>query len=168
MPIATVRITVDFLSDKQNTKLMWIEALQGKPAENASTPATTGKKAALQHSGIGNGNVPVDHKKEFDLIWQKYPRKIDKSIAFDRFKAQVKTEDDLQLIGVAVKKFAAEMEREARPWDKILYGGTWFNKRWRDWAEFVPPKTPEEVRASKPFKMVCPACGQTPCQCMAT
>jgi len=158
MPIATVRLTVNFLSDKQNAKLLWIEALQTKPAENASPPAETRKKTGLQQRGIGNGSVPVNQEKEFDLIWEKYPRKLGKKEAFRHFKASVKTEDDLASIHTALDKFVAQMGKERRTPDKYPYGSSWFND-WRDWVEYEDPKpqkTPEQVMDDRP----CSICGK--------
>ncbi|GAG53826.1 unnamed protein product [marine sediment metagenome] len=151
MPIATVRLTVNFLSDKHNAKLMWIEALQSKPAENASPPAESGKKTGLQHSGICNGTVSVDQEKEFDLIWSKYPRKLGKKEAFRHFRASVKTEDDVAAIHAALNCFMQQMETEGRAPDKIPYGSKWFNN-WPDWIGYEPPptpKTPEEIRRER-------------------
>jgi len=101
-----------------------------------------------------------DWKKDFNLIWDRYPRKLGKKEASRHFKASVKTEDDLKAIHVALDKFIAQMEKERRAPDKYPYGSTWFNN-WRDWLEYEDPKTaehktPEAIMEDRP----CSICGK--------
>ena len=163
IPERLVSKTLEMLSNAQKSKLLWIEALQRKTAGLAEVSAEDAGNCVNVYVDV----TVLDHDKLFSEIWSKYPRKIGKSKAFDHFKAQVKTEDDLQLITRALDRFIEGMKVEARTAETIPYGSTWFNRQWRDWADYEPPQLdkPQPVREPGPFKMVCPLCGEKPCRC---
>jgi hypothetical protein len=73
----------------------------------------------------------------FEIIWEKYPRKLGKDEAARHFKSQVKTFHDWADIQCALDRFKTKLQKDATEEKFIPHGSTWFNKRWRDWINYT-------------------------------
>lgn len=73
---------------------------------------------------------------DFDILWNKYPRKLGKHNAYKHFKAQIKSDLDYSNIAQALNNFL--LSDAVRVEDKFIpHGSTWFNERWRDWVDIT-------------------------------
>lgn len=83
---------------------------------------------------------------EFEKIWSQYPEKKGKEEAWVKFKAQVKSEKDLDDINVALGNYKEDMDRvrKTHPERAWQNGSTWFNNRWRDYINYEPPPAPKK------------------------
>lgn len=72
----------------------------------------------------------------FNLIWGKYPRKMGKDAASDKFRVQVKTLQDWLDIQNALDNFVRKLQIDKTEEKFILHGSTWFNRRWHDWVNY--------------------------------
>ena len=71
----------------------------------------------------------------FEQIWLKYPNKVSKGKAQEKFIASVKTEKDFSLINKALDTYKKHLALNT--WKKTQDGKTWFNdKEWRSWIDF--------------------------------
>lgn len=112
------------------------------------------------------GDIPPNTTKEklievkitpifdFEEIWSKYPRKLGKDEAFEKFKKQVQTKKDYEDIKNALDNF---LRSPACKTDiqYIPHGSTWFNKRWRDYIDYKDSKI-QDVWPKHPKS--CPEC----------
>ena len=73
----------------------------------------------------------------FDLIWNKYPKKLGRKAALRHYKASVKTERDFKRIGLALSNYLKS--REVRE-GYVQHGSTWFNN-WEDYVTYEELKT---------------------------
>jgi hypothetical protein len=88
-------------------------------------------------------NIYIDH---FDSIWNKYPRKIGKPKAFEKFKKTVKTEEDWNNINKALNSYLVYVEKHVSGNKYISHGSTWFNN-WKNWIEYEEP----EIKRQRDF-----------------
>ena len=76
-----------------------------------------------------------EKEKDFEKLWEKYPRKLGKNKALTHFKAQVKNEQDLKDINIALDNYL-KSENVVKGNEKyIQHGSTWFNN-WKDWIDY--------------------------------
>lgn len=87
-----------------------------------------------------------NHISKFDIIWDKYPRKLGRREAERHFNSSIKTEQDFKDIGNAIENFLASKVCKGDP-QYIPHGSTWFNN-WRDWVNYVEPIT-EQMKAQE-------------------
>lgn len=81
-----------------------------------------------QSQTINTNNIQI-----FDLLWELYPRKYGKSqLSKEAIAEVVKNADAVRR---AIERYKAEIERQHTEERFILYGSTFFNGRWRDYAE---------------------------------
>ena len=66
----------------------------------------------------------------FGKLWGAYPRRDGKKAALRHFLATVKTQEDMDLINLALGNYLGHVEGTAPQFIKT--GSTWFNN-WRDW-----------------------------------
>lgn len=71
--------------------------------------------------------------KTFDLIWNKYPKRVGKKMAIKHFEASVKTKKDLDDINKALANYLSSKRVLS---GYIQNGSTWFNN-WRDWIDYT-------------------------------
>jgi hypothetical protein len=76
-------------------------------------------------------------KYDFNIIWNKYPRKMGRKEAERHFNASVKTDEDFNDIQKALAVFLASKVCQGDP-KFIPHGSTWFNN-WRDWVDYQEP-----------------------------
>ena len=103
----------------------------------------------------------VFSEKEFELVWEKYPKKLGKDDSLKYFKAQVKSDVDFQKMLVAVEKFTNHHKVKNTEMQYIPHGSTWFNNRWKDWVDYEEPKInqgnqPPTITAKDIIKKVVP------------
>lgn len=77
--------------------------------------------------------INKNYIRDFDLLWELYPRKRGrKSVNKEAIVEAVKNADAVRR---AIERYKAEIERQHTDEQFILYGSTFFNGRWRDYAE---------------------------------
>lgn len=75
----------------------------------------------------------------FEQLWSKYPNKVSKHKAQEKFIDSVKTEEDHALINKALENYKKHLELNT--WKKVQDGKTWFNdKEWRSWISYQEPQ----------------------------
>jgi len=79
-------------------------------------------------------NIP-NTSAAFELLWQRYPRKLSRKAAERHFAATVRTADDLAAISKALDNYIANLKKNNTKEQYIQHGGTWFNN-WQDWIDF--------------------------------
>lgn len=100
--------------------------------ENKNTePLSATKNNALRKSKPKL--APKVLEKEFDTVWNLYPKKKDKTKAFKAF-SKARTEGvPLEKIREGVQKYVQEIENTGIAHQYIKYGSTWFNNKcWED------------------------------------
>lgn len=75
----------------------------------------------------------TDSYEHFDFLWSLYPRKLGKNSVTKATRAEVERNADA--VRRAIERYKAEIERQHTEERFILYGSTFFNGRWRDYAE---------------------------------
>lgn len=85
-----------------------------------------------------------DMAREFDLVWASYPKRIGKKAAERFYRASVKTPEDAELLGLAMRNYLRSERVKA---GYVQNGSTWFNN-WRDWI-----RDPERVERREPVAM---------------
>ena len=75
----------------------------------------------------------TDSYEHFDFLWSLYPRKLGKSSVTKATRAEVERNADA--VRRAIERYKAEIERQHTEERFILSGSTFFNGRWRDYAE---------------------------------
>lgn len=80
---------------------------------------------------------------DFEALYQKYPRKEGKSAGIKTCKAQVKTEDEYELLSRAISRYAEHCASNVREVRFIKIFSTFMNQ-WRDWLD------PETGMGQKP------------------
>ena len=86
-------------------------------------------------------NIYIYNTRDFEKIWELYPRKDGKKEAIRHFKASVKTKDDLKNIQIALENYLRS-DRVKKGF--VKNGSTWFNN-WQDWVEYTEPCDDTEV-----------------------
>ena len=89
----------------------------------------------VEHMENENENIDIwlDKKyqeSKFNILWDKYPRRVKRKDAFRHFKASVKNDDRYLLITKALGNYAASIQDKDPEY--IQVGSTWFNN-WEDW-----------------------------------
>lgn len=109
-----------------------------------------------------------EYKQDFEKLWERYPKKLGKTKAYNHFKAQVKSDKDLIDIEKALDNYLQSKNVKEKNMEFIQHGSTWFNNYWRDWVYYdektrkpveeseenftpAPVKTPEVEHISKSF-----------------
>lgn len=72
----------------------------------------------------------------FDLIWERYPKKVGKKDALRFFNSSVKSAEDFKCINRALDIYV-NSERVRKGY--IQDGSRWF-RNWRDWADMTEEK----------------------------
>jgi len=80
-----------------------------------------------------------EHRKSFELIWKKYPKKLGKKKSFSSFKGSLKRGATAAEISSALDKYLAYIEVNKTEDQFIKHGSTFFNN-WEDWRDYEPPK----------------------------
>lgn len=97
----------------------------GEPlAENTPKPTATPHDT---EEGLKKENIYSDF---FEKLWAVYPSKDGKKEALRHFKASVKSEQDCDLINLALGNYLEHLSQNN--WKQPKNGRTWFNN-WRDW-----------------------------------
>lgn len=122
--------------------------------ESLKTIGGKGGEGRGKGKGIKTSSANDDFwRDEFEKIWSQYPEKKGKEEAWVKFKAQVKSEQDLDNIHLALDNYKDDMDRvrkthKDRAWQN---GSTWFNNRWRDYVNYEPPPAPKKEVGGLPL-----------------
>jgi len=76
--------------------------------------------------------IPAELVSKFELIWEKYPKKLGKKAALKHYSATVKSLDDFTLIEKALVNYTDSLRKNGTEDKYIQNGSTWFNN-WHDW-----------------------------------
>jgi len=90
-----------------------------------------------------NSNSNSIYIGEFEILWEKYPKKLGKKESKIHFRATVKNQDDVNRIKQALYNYCHHASDKEPKF--IMNGSTWFNN-WEDWVDYEPPDTPEEKK----------------------
>jgi len=93
--------------------------------------------------------------KWFNEIWAKYPRRLKRAVAFERFKKQIKTPEDFKNITMALVNYKADVEHERKNGHADLrwqHGGTWFYKSWLDYVDLKQPANGQPKPSNEDWK----------------
>jgi len=73
----------------------------------------------------------------FDECWKHYPRKVARKAALKAYTAQRRKGTTAETLLTATRHYAAAMEQEQRPVEKILHGSTFYgpDDRWEDYVK---------------------------------
>lgn len=71
----------------------------------------------------------------FELVWQRYPKKLGRKEALRHYQASVKTEQDIADIKKAVENYRQYVINNTVADQYIKHGSSWFNN-WRDWIDY--------------------------------
>ena len=125
-------------------------------SSNASAISEVNKEPLHYGMGICGGRIPLktennvknSQKRAFNAIlercweelWSKYPRKLGKVEAKDRFFSSVKNEADIKNIQKALDNYINYCNKMGHLNDSemkyVLHGSTWFlKKKWQSWVE---------------------------------
>lgn len=117
-----------------------IESLYKGALKGSRNPSL---KPTNQPTDLNQPNQPTLPGFNFQTIWKDYPRKLGKDAAERHFRAQVKTDADFLDIKLALANYIADLRKKGTDEQYIMYGSSWFNKKWRDWIAYkgavVPP-----------------------------
>lgn len=86
--------------------------------------------------------------KNFDVIWNLYPRRIGKKAAVRYYKASVKTEQDYFNMLQALENY---LKSDTVKKGFIQNGSTWFNN-WKDWIDYT------DIKRNEAPKSICALC----------
>ena len=77
---------------------------------------------------------PAEIEREFDQLWQLYPRKIGRKKAFDSFKKARKTKKiPFETVQNGLYRYIKYLESQATEEQYIMHASTWFNQeKWLD------------------------------------
>lgn len=77
---------------------------------------------------------PAEMEREFDQLWQLYPRKIGRKKAFDSFKKARKTKKiPFETVQSGLYRYIKYLESQATEEQYIMHASTWFNQeKWLD------------------------------------
>lgn len=81
-----------------------------------------------------NKITPAEIEREFDQLWQLYPRKIGRKKAFDSFKKARKTKKiPFETVQSGLYRYIKYLESQATEEQYIMHASTWFNQeKWLD------------------------------------
>ncbi len=126
------RLSLDPLLDSGS---IWFEDENGVRLSHSHTrDARSGVSesktlVSLNTRGESEGRVPSE--EDFEALWKAFPSRVGRKPALKRFRATVKTQEDLAAIQRALENYKAS-ERVQR--GVVQNGSTWFNQ-WEDWKE---------------------------------
>jgi len=119
-------------------------------------PSSSGETTARKEQNRTKENKEEENRTKenketmppgFDLFWETYPRKIDKSAAMKKYAARLKEGADPEEILTAVKKYLTTTKDPAF----IRHPKTFLNDDWRQWLTVVAkkeePMDPREAKA---------------------
>ena len=109
------------------------------------------KDKEKEEGGLG-GDFTKPAPADFDAFWQRYPRKIDKAEARDRFHRLIKTPGEVTELRAAVERFRAHHEGKGTDAKYIPHPATFLGTkdipRWRDWLD--PANGTSDLRGQIP------------------
>lgn len=128
----------------RNTRNRHSDPCRTEPSEETRSPSAAPPSAPLSLLPMDDpetGQKP--HRFAFEAVYAVFPRKRGKSDGLRRLERDVRTQADFDALITAVRNFAAEMQREQRPIDKIAYFSTWVGE-WKDWIQLERGSDPAE------------------------
>lgn len=88
-----------------------------------------------------------DQKAWFNDFWDKYPRKMGKTLAAKRFKSKIKKQSDYELLMQAVDRYNQYISNLNIKREYIKHGSTWMGE-WEDWLEIDIGETEQQFAKS--------------------
>jgi len=103
-------------------------------------------------SSVSSGTSKNIYRSKFKEIWKRYPNKIGKVIARERYESSVKSEKDWKDINKALDNYLEHLNLKENAWKKVQDGKTWFAlKHWSGWVDYKQPgvKSKKETEADR-------------------
>lgn len=132
--------TINKLNELQIVTVDVTDTLRKSNGDVTSTNATDGRTDEHTRSNFKNSTEGVF---DFELVYQKYPRKQGKAEAMARLPKIIKTQQDYDDFCCAVVNYAIEQDRLKTEMQHIKhfssFVGTEAVQPWRDWVDYNPP-----------------------------
>jgi len=118
----------------------WIRSEQSCPTNETNERNETNETNILSDSGVPEPRLNLD----FESLYVKYPRKEGKRRGLVICRAQIKTQEDFELLSRAIEKYRDHVRANGKEAQFIKIFST-FMGEWRDWLE-------EDVGSVEVFK----------------
>ncbi len=133
----------NFYKFKENKHFRYFEEFDTKTNYIANREKLSKSPAIAKAAVYLEKEKDIDKEKEkdkipvlvFNKLWERYPNKDGKKAALRRFKASVKTKQDVKNINKALDNY---LKSEKVKKGYIKNGSTWFNN-WEDWVDNKDP-----------------------------
>jgi hypothetical protein len=109
-----------------------IEIINRLPFDNQMTP----NGCPTVHNKTVQNTIaqPAVSLKDFEPLYEKYPRKEGRSRGYEKFKKDILTQSDLDLLALAIENYSQLVKKEARD-KKYIKQFSAFMFCWRDYLE---------------------------------
>lgn len=95
-----------------------------------------------------NKNIKEKYYDDFfEKVWKAYPKKMGKSSVSKQAKKELYEAGEMVVLE-AIKSYVADIEKNGTETQYILYGSTFFNRRWRDYVR--KPEQQVEIKPEEP------------------
>lgn len=100
----------------------------------AAPTLTDGRTDETNVTDETNEQSAITLKFDFEVLYQRYPRKLGKQKGLDRCRAQIKTEDDYRLLDQAIARYKSYVRAQGTEEKYVKHFST-FMTDWRDWLD---------------------------------
>ena len=104
----------------------------------------------LSHKKRNKGNKNIKEKYYddfFEKVWKAYPKKMGKSSVSKQAKKELYEAGETVVLE-AIKSYVADIEKNGTETQYILYGSTFFNRRWHDYVR--EPERQVKIKLEEP------------------
>ena len=91
------------------------------------------KSPRVYKACMATERVEQSEEGDFDLVYEKYPRKAGKQAAYKKLRTKFKLKSKLRKLYIAVKNYAEYCKRNNVEKQYIPYFSTFVNSQWEDW-----------------------------------
>ena len=89
-------------------------------------------KSKIKENDIDKQKLLTNQITSFNIMWNKYPKRLGKKQAFKHYSASVKSKEDFENINTALNNYLKQIEKDSIQDKFIRHGSTWFNN-WQDY-----------------------------------
>ncbi len=131
------QVSVDSLNESNRVHKSVLDVLTKEGACKGLVRGSQGCKDKDKDKDIINTiNNDINIGDSFTKFWDSYPKKVGQAVAFQIFRATVKTDKDLTDLMTALKNYKESAEVKK---GMIMNGGKWIED-WRGWLSMAKPK----------------------------
>ena len=95
-----------------------------------------------------NKNIKEKYYDDFfEKVWKAYPKKMGKSSVSKQAKKELYEAGETVVLE-AIKSYVADIEKNGTETQYILYGSTFFNRRWHDYVR--EPERQVKIKLEEP------------------